>query len=123
MEPHDPVRSTYLGGVGVIKRRNMWMQILLCIVTLGIYAIYWYYVTAKEMADYKRVDGLPGLRTLLLFVPVANLYSYWKHSELVDSLSESQYNKILVFVLWVFFSPAVWVITQVELNKRATQDA
>ena len=32
-----------------IKYRNMLMQVLLFIVTLGIYAIYWYYVTSKEL--------------------------------------------------------------------------
>ena len=32
-----------------IKHRNMVMQIVLVIITLGIYAIYWFYVTLNEL--------------------------------------------------------------------------
>lgn len=104
----------------MIKRRNMLMQVLLTVVTFGIYPIYWFYVTAKEMTESTGAKGSPSLLTLLLFIPFANLYSYWKHSDLVEGLTNSRYNKVLVFLLWLFFSPAVWVITQAELNRRAT---
>ena len=107
----------------MIKRRNMGMQIVLYIVTLGIYGIYWYYVTSKEMVENKNLEGSPGLWTVLLFIPIANLYSYWKHSEAVDALTDSQYNKFLIFVLWIYLAPVVWVLAQLELNKRATVDA
>lgn len=107
----------------MIKRRNMGMQIVLYIVTLSIYGIYWYYVTSKEMVEYKNLEGSPGLWTVLLFIPIVNLYSYWKHSEAVEVLTDGQYNKFLIFVLWIFLNPVVWVLTQLELNKRATVDA
>ena len=32
----------------MIKRRNMGMQVLLMIITLGIYGIYWLYVTLQR---------------------------------------------------------------------------
>ena len=107
----------------MIKNRNMGMQILLYVITLGLYAIYWYYVTSKEMVEYKNLDGSPGLWTVLFFIPLVNLYSYWKHSEAVDALTDGQYNKFLMFVLWIFITPVVWVLTQLELNKRATTPA
>ena len=53
----------------MIKRRNMGMQVLLMIITLGIYGIYWFYVTSKEMVEYKRLDGSPGLWTVLSLIP------------------------------------------------------
>ena len=53
----------------MIKRRKMGMQVLLAIITLGIYVIYWFYVTSKEMIEYKKLTGSPGLWTFLLFVP------------------------------------------------------
>ena len=49
----------------MIKQRNMGMQVLLMIITLGIYGIYWFYVTSNEMVEYKRLDGSPGLWTAL----------------------------------------------------------
>ncbi len=105
----------------MIERRDMWMQVLLSVVTLGIYAIYWFYVTSKEMVAYKNLDGSPGLWTVLLFVPVANLYAYWKYSQAVEAVTDQRYSAIFVFLLWVLFSPAVWLITQIELNRLAEQ--
>ena len=89
------------------------------VVTLGIYAIYWFYVTSKEMVAYKKLDGSPGLWTVLLFVPVASLYSYWKHSKAVEAVTDGKYQTILIFILWNFFAPAVWLLTQIELNRLA----
>ena len=107
----------------MIKRRNMGMQVVLAIITLGIYVIYWFYVTSKEMVEHKNLTGSPGLWTLLLFVPFGALYSYYKHGEAVEALTDESMNKWLVFILWLVFSPAVWFITQTELNKRAAPAA
>ena len=107
----------------MIERRNMGMQVVLAIITLGIYVIYWFYVTSKEMVEHKNLAGSPGLWTLLLFVPFGALYSYYKHGEAVEALTDESMNKWLVFILWLVFSPAVWFITQTELNKRATSAA
>ena len=106
----------------MIKRRNMWMQVLLFIVTFGIYGIYWFYVTSKEMVEYKGMDGSPVLWTVLLFIPFGFLYSHWKHSRAVEALTDGRYHVVLIFVLWLVFSPAVWVLTQVELNRLAPTD-
>ena len=105
----------------MIKRRNMGMQVILAIVTLGIYAIYWFYVTSKEMVEHKNLGGSPGLWTFLLFVPFGALFSYWKHGKAVEAITDNRYSGILIFVLWLVFSPAVWVITQIELNKLAPE--
>ena len=105
----------------MIQYRNMWKQVLLFVVTLGIYGIYWFYVTSKEMVAYKKLDGSPGLWTVLFLVPVANLYSYWKYSKAIEAVTDGKYQAILIFILWIVFEPAVWVLTQIELNKLAKQ--
>ncbi len=105
----------------MIKRRNLMAQVLLFIVTFGIYGIYWFYVTSREMIDYKKLDGSPGLWTILLFVPLASIYSMWKHAQAVEALTDRRYPWLLVLVLWIFFSPAVWAMTQIELNKLASE--
>ena len=107
----------------MIKRRNMWMQVVLAIITLGIYAIYWYYVTTKEMLEYQGQEGSPGLWTFLLFIPFANLVSYWKQAGLVEGITKQRYPQWLMFVLWIFASSVVWLITQIELKKLADQAA
>ncbi len=107
----------------MIKRRNMWLQVLLFIVTLGLFSIYWFYVTSKEMVEYKKLNESPALWTVLLFLPLVNLYVIYKHGRAVEALTDGSLNRWVIFILWVVFSPAVWFITQTELNKRATEPA
>ena len=105
----------------MVKRRNPMTQIVLFIVTFGIYGIYWFYVTSREMVEYKKLGGSPGLWTVLLFVPFGALYSYWKHAQALEALTDERYPRLLVWVIWLFLSPAVWAITQIELNKLASE--
>ena len=103
-----------------VKYRNMFIQVLLVIVTLGIYTIYWFYQTAcelKGLADDREIS--PGLLTVLLFIPFGALYSYYKYGELYEKVSDEHLNRWLLFVLWIVFSPAVWFMVQLDLNKRA----
>ena len=107
----------------MIKRRNMAMQVVLMVITLGIYAIYWFYVTSKEMNEYKNLGASPALWTVFWLLPFVDLYAYYKQGEAVEALTDQSINKWIIFVLWLVFSPAVWFITQLELNKRATEPA
>ena len=68
------------------------------IVTLGIYQLYWFYSTSREMLDHQKEEGGAGLWTFLLFVPFGALYSYWQHSKLVQSLTGDRYNRWLIYV-------------------------
>ncbi len=104
----------------MVQNRNMGMQIVLYVITLSIYGIYWYYVTSKEMVEHKGLNGSPALWTVLMFVPLLSFYSIWKHSEAVDAVTDGRLNKFLILVLWLFLSPVVWVLTQLELNKIAS---
>ena len=104
----------------MIKQRNMVMQVILMIITFGIYGVYWFYVTSKEMIEHKSLDGSAGLWTVMLFVPFGSLYSYYKQGEAVEALTEGSMSKWIVFLLWLVFSPASWFITQTELNKRSS---
>ena len=94
----------------MIKQRSMGMQVLLMIITLGIYGIYWFYVTSKEMVEYKGLDGSPDLWTLLSLIPFVNLYAEYKQGEAVEALTDGSINRWVIFILWLVFSPAVWFI-------------
>ena len=65
----------------MIKRRNMAMQVFLMVITLGIYGLYWFYVTSKEIIEYKNLNGSPGLWTVLLFIPWIGFYAYPESTE------------------------------------------
>lgn len=107
--------------IAQVKHRNMWAQVFLMIVTVGFYAIYWFYQTAMELAALAEDhEAAPTLWTILLFVPFGAIYSYYKYCQLYEKVSSEQMNRWLLFLLWIIFSPAVWFIVQMELNKRAT---
>ena len=103
-------------NTGHIKKRNMIMQVVLMIITLGIYAIYWYYVTLKELHIANGKDAGAGMWTVLSLIPIANLFTYWHYS---SEFSTENYPAILIFVLWIFFSPGVGFLVQMDLNKAA----
>ena len=106
----------------MIKKRNMIGQVGLMIITFGIYSIYWFYKISEEMAYVgKDTQASPALWTVFLFIPFANFWSYYKFSELYEKISSDKFNKWLLFVLWLLFSPAVWFIVQTEMNKKADQ--
>ncbi|KAB2879969.1 DUF4234 domain-containing protein [bacterium] len=103
-----------------VKKRNMVAQVFLVIITLGIYAIYWFYQTASELKGIANdPEASPGLWTVLLFIPFGAFYSYYKYGELYEKVSTEKMNRWLLFVLWLVFSPAVWFLVQMDLNKRA----
>ena len=104
----------------MIKKRNMLGQIGLIIITFGIYGIYWFYKISEEMKYVgKDMEASPALWTVLLFVPFAGLWSYYKFSELYEKVSPDHFNKWILWLLWVVFAPAVWFIVQTEMNRKA----
>lgn len=106
----------------MIKKRNLLAQVGLMIITFGIYSIYWFYKISEEMKYVGNdADASPGLWTVLLFIPFANFWSYYKFSQLYQKISADNFNMWLLFVLWIVFAPAVWFIVQTEMNKKADQ--
>lgn len=101
------------------RRRNLFVQFLLFIFTLGIYGIYWFYSTAKEMKTATGDDGDIVLWTILYIIPLANLFAYWKHAELVQLATDDELNKIGMFIAEIIFFPIYWIIVQTTLNSRS----
>ena len=70
--------------IAQVKHRNMWAQVFLMIVTVGFYAIYWFYQTAVELAALAEDhEAAPTLWTILLFVPFGAIYSYYNTMRLL----------------------------------------
>ena len=105
----------------MIERRSLPKQVLKTVLTLGIYAIYWFYVTSKEMVAHGKLNGRPGVWTILQVIPIVNFYSFWRHSRALEAVTDGKYRAFSIFVLWIIFPPAVWWITQRELNRLAEE--
>ena len=109
-----PVRTDH------IKRRNMWMQVLLFIITLTIYGIYWFHVTLGELYRANDTeDKRRWLWTILYIIPIAQLFAYWHQGQEYDKFINGKYPGIAIFILWIIFPPAVWFLMQRDLNAAA----
>ena len=109
-----PIRTDH------IKYRNMWVQVLLSIITLGIYTIYWFHVTLGEL--YKangHEDRRRWLWTLLYIIPLAQFFAYWHQGYQYDQFVSGKYPGIAIFILWIVFGPVVWFLVQRDLNQAA----
>lgn len=112
-----PVRTDH------IKRRNMWVQVLLAIVTLGIYTIYWFHVTLGELYRANGNDEGSGcLWTILYIIPILQLFAYWHQGHQYEKFISGRYPGIAIFILWIVFAPAVWFLVQRDLNAAAEGD-
>ena len=102
-----------------IKKRNLVMQVVLMIVTLGFYSIYWFHVTLKEMHIANGKDGGAAMWTIFLFFPIVSLLAFWHHSAEYNTFGTEKHPALLVFLAWLVFLPIVWYLVQTDLNKAA----
>ncbi len=108
----------------MVKYRNLVLVIVFSIITLGIYAIYWLVSTTNELRRIASSAPNPWL-LLLLLVPVVNIFVgvwyYWKYSKAIGEISD--FEPVLLFVLWIIISPVAMIIAQIQLNKKARASA
>jgi len=102
-----------------IKKRDPLFVIIASVITLGIYLIYWFYQTSKEMITMYKTDSSPILWTIGLFIPLVNIYIIWKYSELGGKVTKR--DNILIFLVWLVFFPVAMWLTQEGLNKHASE--
>ncbi|NQW24672.1 MAG: DUF4234 domain-containing protein [SAR202 cluster bacterium] len=102
-----------------IKKRNMIMQVVLAVITLGIYAIYWYYSTLKEMQTANGKNEGAVMWIVFLFIPILGWFSNWHYSSEYAEFSHEKYPALLIFLAFIVFPPIVWFIVQTDLNAAA----
>jgi cytochrome bd-type quinol oxidase subunit 2 len=116
---------------GGLTRRPALLQIAFSIGTLGLYGIYWFYVTAREMLAEQHEDIAPaGNWTLMAMLPLINLYAYWQFSRLFARVKGHERPPYIMMALWILVppllglivSPAGMAVVQRELNRVPRPD-
>ena len=102
-----------------IKRRSLLFQFVVYVLTFSLYAIYWYYSTLDEMTKFQGKKSEALLWTILFVIPFINLIAMWKHASAAEEITGKTYPAVLLWVLWIFLSPALWILVQIELNRIA----
>lgn len=72
------------------KRRNPFVTVLLVVLTLGLYALVWYYKTNQEMNEISGKDWNVLFYTLLLPVPVVSAWSAWKMATNIRAAADAK---------------------------------
>ena len=70
------------------ENRSAGNVFLLGIITLGIYTLVWFYRINKEMKLHTDWEDDPGKAILALFIPIANLVSFYRTAKRVRRMQE-----------------------------------
>ena len=64
----------------MFQQRSVATVIILSLVTCGIYAMYWYYVTMRDLNAYLGVSDMDSMIELLLVLFTCGIYGiYWQY--------------------------------------------
>ena len=132
----EPVAEPVWLPGGQAKIRNLWVVLLLLVVTLGLYYLYWYYAINRELRDFgsrrhERLDISPGLSLLAMsvggFIIVPPFVSAWRTvkrvriaQELAGIQAHERFDHVFGFVLFIFgfvFFPVEVFYVQAHLNR------
>ena len=118
------------GAQSTAKIRSVVWVIVLPLITLGIYAFFWWYFIHRELRDYGRSKGTtelgtsPGTSLLavtlgaLIIVPaLVSIYNGFKRVQAAQRLAGLEpLNGWIGLVLFIVFSPALMGYMQSGLN-------
>jgi drug/metabolite transporter (DMT)-like permease len=114
------------------KIRNPLGVVGLSIITLGIYAIFWYYFTQKELAEMGRARNTEELGTnpgnsvlavtlgaFIIVPPFVSIYHAAQRQRAAQRLVGGQegVEPGLLLLIWIFIAPIAWYIYQSDQNK------
>jgi hypothetical protein len=98
-----------------IQERNVLMVYVYSILTLGIYNIYWWISTKRD------INSLGGdiPTAWICLIPFAGLYYGYKYCEGFATKVKKDDSTFMYFALWCLFAIVMPGIVQSELNKHA----
>ena len=80
-----------------LKHRSLIGITLLTIITLGIYQIYWYFITKTEMNVINgKTVKVPFF--LWFFVPIINIWWYWRFAKAIEKVTKENINRWTAFL-------------------------
>ncbi len=97
-------------------KRGIGKLYLLIIITLGIYAIYWFIKTKREINENYN-ESIPTC--WFLIIPIANIYWLFRFTEVFVKRVRQKDDVAIYFILFLFVGIITPYVVQSELNKLA----
>ena len=110
---------TYKKGDEKVRQRSIGMMILLTIVTLGIYALYWYISFQMELKQ-QTGEGFGGLGHFLMSIITFGIYTiywYYKVGERLEKQGGPNNGILYLILVLVGFGWLNMFLIQSEANK------
>lgn len=80
-----------------MKYRSLLSILLLNIITLGLYQIYWYFITKTEMNTLnKRELKVPFF--LWFFIPIINIWWFWRWAKAIEATTKGLIGRWTAFL-------------------------
>lgn len=105
--PYPSALGEYTGELG--KVRSTGTCILLYVVTLGIYGLYWYFVTHEEMKKHTG-DGLGGLVAVLLAIFVGIAMPFLTANEVGNLYAKRGQERPVSAVTGLWYFPGIFIL-------------
>lgn len=119
--------SSYLS-----PKRNIVTDILLTIVTCGIYGIFWFYRMCDDVGKHVPKAGINPVLDVILSLVTCGIYGIYaayrnanllKENELEENMTPPQDVVVICLVLAIFCPIAAYAIFQDSLNKHMEKHA
>lgn len=101
--------------MSIMEERNLVVVALLSLITFGIYILYWFYKTAKELRQ--RGKEIPNF--ILILIPLVNIYYFYKYTKAAEDVADLSFEVQLLIVL--FFGWLYPPIIQYKYNKTTSE--
>ena len=118
-----------LGEVNImVKKRNIVLQIVLSLITCGIYGIYWFITLTDDAAKKAGDANFNGVKAFLFTLITCGIYGYYWYYKMGKTLKVAgdnngvavDDNSVLYLILGLFGLGIVnYCIMQNDLNKMA----
>lgn len=110
-------RMTEITDTSAFEAKSHGKQVLFSVLTLGLYTLYWWHATHKQLSAGTDADFSPAMRTIGLFVPFYNFLVIWQTSN--DAAAVTDSDGVVLFLLFLVFAPAAWFLIQSGMNGAA----
>lgn len=110
----------------MVQQRNIGLCLILCLVTCGLFTIYWLVVLTDDIKAVSGGDGPSGAMTVVFNLCTCGLYGFFWAYKAGDQLDTARVtngmppaNYALVFLVLMFFGLGIvnFCIAQNEVNK------
>lgn len=99
-------------NASAFEEKSLGMQVVLSIFTFGLYTVYWFYSTAKQLDNGTDASLTP----IFAFLPFINILLMWQISSSAEAVTDQ--GKGALFVLFLFFGPLSWYWIQSGMNDQ-----